>query len=68
MYNCLRYVFQNDEPIVEDAKDEDDEDDEEDDDDDEGDDKDQGGADGNFVSSSTLFLKCSDGIVGLIIA
>ncbi|RWR80860.1 Nascent polypeptide-associated complex NAC domain-containing protein [Cinnamomum micranthum f. kanehirae] len=38
--------LQNDEPIVEDAKDEDDEDDEEDDDDDEGDDKDQGGADG----------------------
>ncbi|KAJ8650275.1 hypothetical protein MRB53_003298 [Persea americana] len=38
--------LQNDEPIVEDAKDEDDEDDEEEDDDDEGDDKDQGGADG----------------------
>lgn len=41
---------------MEDAKDEDDEDDEEEDDDDEGDDKDQGGADGNFVSFSTLFL------------
>lgn len=35
MISCIRFVFQNDKPIVEDAKDEDeDEDNEEDDDDD----------------------------------
>lgn len=62
MISCIRFVFQNDEPIVEDAKDEDeDEDNEEDDDDDddEGDDRDEG-ADGNLLHLTCVWTsnKC----------